>query len=199
MKHINNFGIFSVEFEILNINNKILEKRGIDFYDYKNNGVLQKKQLSNIQRDKLKSIKLKVNNYLSKINNFMGVYTNNQGQIIKRYYKIEYDDHWLRKFLRKDIEDPNGDKNIKEPDAYEGINLIYNNRNKLTEYIFNKIIQNDFKVLVKATNKEGYELIFILKKEYKILFISQIKGIGHNFKAFNPNKRPINRIIKLKP
>jgi len=86
---------------------------------------------------------------------------------------------------------------------YEGINLIYNNKNTITKYIHNKVIKNDFRVLAKSTNSEGYELIFEIKnthkKKFKITFITQMKGVSHNYNYNNPNKNPINKIIKLNP
>jgi len=128
---------------------------------------------------------------------------NDQDQLIKREFNITYKDHWIRKFLRQDIEDPDKVNNIINPELYEGIDIIYNNRDKLTEYVFNKVLQNYYTVLVRSRTKEGYELIFILsslsKRRYNIYFKTQMKGLGHNYNYNNPRKDPIDKIIKLYP
>lgn len=193
----------SIKFEIIGYkyNESLLENNS--YYEYKENRVPKRVFLDHTQKQKLRNLKNQVDSHLLDINNFEGNCTNNQGHLVKRFFEIKYTNHWLLRFLRKDIEDPIGVKNIKEPGVYEGIDLIHNNKDKLTEYINNQILRNNFRVLVKATNREGYELIFDLeksreiKKGYIINFITQMKGLGHNYKFYNPSRTPINRIIKL--
>jgi len=214
MKYLELFERFNSEitFEILDYNYNdynddiILEKRYSDplsFYDQTINGKVEKTDLNSKQIDRLRTIKRLVDIRLSDINDIEGNYINNLNQPIKRYFNITYDNHWVRKFLRQDIEDPYKSKKIVNPGTYEAIDLMYNNRDKLTEYVFNKILKDHFKVLARATNKEGYELIFIIKsltkKSYNIYFKTQMKGLGHNYKYYNPRKDPIDRIIKLHP
>jgi hypothetical protein len=204
MKFLENFNSFGITFEILDYNYNIpLFENNFNLYSYKDKGRKINIPLNQEQKNKLKNIKKSVDSRLKDINPFIGIYRTENEQIIRRKFEITYNDHWILRFLRKDIEDPSGELGIKEPGVYEGIDLIYDNINTLTGYIFNKILQNNFRVLVKATNREGYELIFDLekdrleKKKYRIYFVTQMKGIGHSYKPYNPSEKPINRTIKL--
>jgi hypothetical protein len=204
MKYIEKFENFQKEnitFEIIDYNvdlESINEKFNYGKYEYDNfdNKGKHITQLTYSQISKLNNIESELNDYLNNINNFEGVYIHNNGAKIKKTFNIILTKHYIEKFLRKDIEDPMGKKGFINPEPHEGIDLIYNNKDILTKYLFSGILVDQDNVLVIMKSSSGYKLIMIIEednnKKYNLIFKTQMKGRV----TFSKNK---SKIIKLSP
>lgn len=183
--------------EILNINDfnyLIKEDFGWKYSFYiKDNK--QKLEIDDKSRFDLFNIERELEKYLNLINPFAGNFTNFNNQIIMYRYEINITEHYITKFLRKKYEDLDGTRGIITPDLYEGINLIYKNKNTLTKYINTNVLKTDDKVLIRIKDNSKYSVIFYLnrirKNEYNLLLVTQMKGV--DFAGFN------GKIIKLHP
>jgi hypothetical protein len=110
--------------------------------------------------------------------------------IIKSCNKIfdfELTNHWLRRLFRADEPEYQlggkfSHKNISNPGKKEGIDLFFDNKNKINEFIDNVASWNPmtekFILLTNTTNM--YQVIISIRKEkksnYLAKFITQIKG-----------------------
>jgi hypothetical protein len=138
-------------------------------YEDKNKQVIVPKYIKNL-----------VDRKLNQINNggdgFIG--TTPDGKNIRMI--LEVTKHYMSRLFR--IEDPkNTSVDVVNPDTFEGINLIYNNRNYLAKLISEKRIPTGMEILIKTKDDSQYSLIFEANqnfnpKGYKITLISQIKG-----------------------
>jgi len=205
MKYIEKFENFQKEnitFEIIDYNidlESINEKFNYGKYEYDNfdNKGKHITQLTHSQISKLNNIESKLNDYLNNINNFKGISTLKNGKKVVKEFYIRVTKHYIEKFLRKDIEDPDGKKGFQNPDIYEGIDFIYNNRNILTNYLSNGILKDKDNVLVIMKSKSGYKLIMVIEEKIngliELIFKTQMKGL----KTFSKQKS--DKIIKLFP
>jgi hypothetical protein len=100
-------------------------------------------------------------------------------------FDFKLTNHWLQRLFRKDEPEykPGGrwsHKNIINPTKKEGINLFFNSKEKINDYIDNakNWSPNESKFILLSQN--NYQLIIALKKEkkgdYTAEFITQIKG-----------------------
>lgn len=135
-------------------------------------------------------IKNLIDKKLNEINNngngFIG--TTPDGKNIRMI--LEVTKHYMSRLFR--VEDPkNINPNVVNPGIFEGINLIYNNRNYLAKLLSEKRIPTGMEIQIKTKDDSQYSLIFEANqnfnpKGYKVNLISQIKGA--NFYRHLTNK-----------
>lgn len=183
--------------EILNINDLqylVNEEWGWKYSFYSKDNK-EKLEISDENRVKLFNIERELEKYLNEINPFKGKFINNHDQIINYEYDINITEHYITKFIRKEYEDKDGTRGIINPDLYDGINLVFKNKNALTRFINTNAIKDNEKTLIKILDNSKYSVIFYLdkieKRKYDIVLISQMKGM--QFYGFN------GKIVKLHP
>jgi hypothetical protein len=125
-------------------------------------------------------IKNLVDRKLNEINNngsgFIG--TTQDGKNVRMV--LEVTKHYMSRLFR--VEDPkNTNPDVVNPGVFEGINLIYNNRNYLAKLLVEKRIPTGMEILIKTKDDSQYSLIIDTNqiynpKGYKVTLISQIKG-----------------------
>ena len=163
------------------------EEFNYEFYN-KNKGIKIPDEYKNI----LKNIEITVEDYLSKINPFKGIYFNDKSKQTRLIdFKILTTEHWYTKFFRKVFED---DRYVN-PELHEGIDIIHDNINELTRMIDVGLILNKYRVLMKSKNSYSEIVIFerINSKTYNIILQTQMKG--KNYQVNND----VNRIANLPP
>lgn len=102
-----------------------------------------------------------------------------------KVFKFELSIHWLRRLFRKDeseykINGRYGDKKIENPSKTEGIDLFFDSKNKINDFIDNASDWSHHERKYILLTKNNYQNILALKKEkkghYLVEFITQIKG-----------------------
>jgi len=179
-------------------NNKI--KRNSEFKVYKrysNTQYEERLPINSEYRTQFIKLENKLREMINGIGEFDGYYRVRNRKI---RYTMESTEHWINKYHRKEFDDPFNETMMVNPRIDEGINLIYSNRDMITKYMdnnkfkYNSMTDNNGKVIsqlfpnnimVKIKDKiNGYSMIFaikyIKKNKYKILLISQIKGVSYN-------------------
>jgi hypothetical protein len=140
-------------------------------------------------KEKFKILENKINNYLYEVNPFMGEYENRMIE-----FNINSTEHWITKFHRKEFEDPQGNRDMINPNLQEGINLIVNNSNLLAKYLVSGYIKHNDYVIIRTKDLSRYNEITYFDKiksnRYDIKLITQMKG------DFRFDK---GKIIKLHP
>jgi len=111
----------------------------------------------------------------------------------KKNLTVELTTHWIQRLFRSDEPDYKSGKykdiNIKNPSKTEGIDLLFNSKNKINDFIDNSVnwvspqekyvmlSQGDYSTILSITKE--------LNKTYTIKFITQIKGTKfHNTPEF---------------
>lgn len=104
-----------------------------------------------------------------------------------KVFNFELTNHWLRRLFRKNEPEykKNGKfegKSIENPNKTEGIDLFFDSKNKINDFIDNSrgwsSMAEKFILLTNKTNM--YQVIISIRKEkkynYLVKFITQIKG-----------------------
>jgi hypothetical protein len=136
-------------------------------------------QIDRIYREKLNKVEDSVEDYLANVNPMTVEILNKNNQKQRINLEIKTTEHWYEKFFRKDFEDPANIERIVNPDIYEGVKLIYNNRNLIGQYVINGVIKNGNTVLIKTKDMSNYKEITKFEKSsngYIIHLLSQMKG-----------------------
>ena len=134
---------------------------------------------------------------LKRINPFTGSFIDKRtGKNRVVNFIISASSHFIeRKFRLSEPEYQEGGKlynpKIVEPDYLEGINLIYDNRDKIAEQILTGRIKDGD--LVKITSADGSNYHMIVKfnshysdmENFEIILITQIKGVDLLSRRFN--------------
>jgi hypothetical protein len=125
---------------------------------------------------------------LKKINPFQGNFTNKRtGKSQSVNFKISPTIHYIeRKFRLSDPEYKEGGRlynpKIVDPDYLEGIDLIYNNRDKLAEQIMIGRIKDGDLVEITAADGSNYHMFVKFEnhyadmKDFELILVTQIKG-----------------------
>jgi hypothetical protein len=144
--------------------------------------------------EKIKLARKNIIQRLKNINPFLGEFLDrktNEKKYIK--FRIFFTDHFIERLFRKDDPKYSQRKNIVNPGSFEGIDILYFNRDRLAEEIIAKRIKNND--VVKVTDKNGnhFQMLvaFKMDKDENVIqsvglkLINQIKGEGTNFFDFN--------------
>jgi len=143
------------------------------------------------------NIKSEVENYLNVINKTnQGFYAkainSNTNTEVKKKFFIEPTKHYLQRLFRTKEPDykPGGDNynpNIVDPETFEGIDLVYDAKDKLLRYHFSNQPKSHIlgkNILIRTyVNKKPMSVILkvienvFLKKSYTLVLKTQIKGI----------------------
>ena len=127
---------------------------------------------------------LKLRKYLENINPFEGHYFLSKQETILTYnFRISTTERFITKFLREKYENPVGKYRNYNPQLLEGVQLVYNNRNNLTDIIFNKRTK-DGRVMLTTKDSSMYTVIVGINQRnvkgykhfYELTLISQLKG-----------------------
>ncbi len=166
-----------------------------NFYYYNRKGKPSIK-INNDYREKFKNLEEKIENYLDEINPIrVNIILDNKLRDVN--FEIKTTEHWYEKFFRKEFEDLEGTRKYINPDIYEGIKLIYNNRVLLSRYLVDGTIKDDNYVLIKTKDFSMYSQVVRVKKiskdNFYINLITQIKGVPFH------TKKEVDRTIKLHP
>jgi len=171
--------------ESLNGRNYSYKTYEYDEYNYKGK---QQYVLNNNEISILNDYEDKTRDYLRKLNKFKGEYKNRNNQNVIINYELSYSQHYIEKYLRKDVEDPDGTIGFLNPKLHEGIDFIYNNINYITNYIQHGLYKDNYRVLIIISNSYGYEVIIGIniknKNEVNLSLITQMKGT----KSYNKKK-----------
>jgi len=164
--------------EILNdidLSEFVNEEFGFKYYYYSDN---TRKKLEQEHYDKLIHIEDSVKKYIIDLYPLNGKCSFRNKEITLNYL-LEPTEHWFCKFFRKNYEDSDGKKNYSNPSIYEGVNIIKNNINYITEKILDGTIKTEDKVLIKTKDSSKYTLLIFIQElntYYNIKLISQMKG-----------------------
>jgi hypothetical protein len=158
--------------------------------------------VGNLINEDINSVDLNIANEvisrkLKRINPFQGSFIDKKtGKNRVVNFIISASPHFIeRKFRLSEPEYQKGgklyDPKIVEPDYLEGINLIYENRDKIAERILNGTIKDGD--LVKVTSADGSNYHMIVKfnshysdmENFEIILITQIKGVDLLSRRFN--------------
>jgi hypothetical protein len=102
-------------------------------------------------------------------------------------------DHWIQRLFRADEPEYKigkyKDIKIKNPSKTEGIDLLFNSKNKINDFIDNSVnwvsSQEKYVMLSQGDYSTILSIIKELNKTYTIKFITQIKGTKfHNTPEF---------------
>lgn len=180
IKTFENYQLYSQEdnitLEMVDINDFINEEFNLKFY------LKQDKPMPFFPGDleKFNEFERRIKDYLSEINPFVGIFINKANHTIKHSYTITPSEHYITKIYRKKYEDPDGFLGYTVPDIFEGIDLLYKNKNTITKYLSIDLIQNDHFVLAKSKAPGIFSVLFVPKKKgkntYDLTLISQMKG-----------------------
>lgn len=109
-----------------------------------------------------------------------------------RVFEFELSKHWMQRLFRTKETDYNEggnnfNKKIKDPELYEGIDLFFNEKNKIMTFVSNALNRNwgmneeKYIILSKGSGDDiYYELIALVRRTKQIIkveFITQIKGV----------------------
>ena len=111
----------------------------------------------------------------------------------KKNFTVEVTNHWIQRLFRTDEPEYRSGKykdiKVKNPNKTEGIDLLFNSKSKINDFIDNSInwvspqekyvmlSQGDYSTILSITKE--------LNKTYTIKFITQIKGTKfHNTPEF---------------
>jgi len=128
-----------------------------------------------------------VNQYKNKLNNydqgFIGV--TKQKQSIRMLIEPTY--HYMQRLFRA-VDPANKNPNVINPYPFEGMNLIYNNRDKMAGLIASGRFRNNDEVLITTVDGSQYSVIIttnsVRKNLYKIILLAQIKGDSFSDREF---------------
>ena len=183
---------YNVDYDMINENYNY-DTYKIDHYDNKGVEIVT---LSPNQILKLNNLESKNRNLLNNLNNFKGKTTLRNGKKVVKEFYIHITKHYIEKLIRKDVEDSDGKKGFENPETFEGVNLIYNNRDVITNYLSTGILEDKDNVLVLMKSKSGYKVIMIIDdrlNNYRLILKTQMKGLR------NYSKIKSDKIIKLYP
>jgi hypothetical protein len=102
----------------------------------------------------------------------------------KKNFTVEVTNHWIQRLFRSGEPDYKSGKykdiNIKNPSKTEGINLLFNSKNKINDFIDNSVNWVFPEEKYVLLSQGDYSTILVIKKElkgiYNIKLITQIKG-----------------------
>lgn len=150
-------------------------------------------------RESFKALLQKVNPFEGK---FVDKYT---GKEVIITYIIEPSDHFINRLYRTrdpkyKMGGPNYDPKIVNPSVSEGINLLFDNADKITEQISIGRIKDGDTVEISSKGTSNYQMIVKFDKQYgkkpvyKLHLTTQIKGVRffdkkHQYKLGLPTYR----------
>ena len=138
---------------------------------------------------------------LRRINPFIGNFTDKRTEKDKSVeFIINPKPHYIKRTFR--LSDPEYnetgkryDPNISNPSPLEGIDLIYNNRDKLAEQILIGRIKDGDIIEISSADGSNYHMIVRFDIEYnkppryQLTLITQIKGVEFYGKKYNSKLR----------
>jgi hypothetical protein len=102
----------------------------------------------------------------------------------KKNFSIQVTDHWIQRLFRVNEPDYKSGKykdiKIKNPSKTEGIDLLFNSKNKINDFIDNSVSWSQPEKKYILLRQGDYSTILLISKEskgtYNIMLITQIKG-----------------------
>ena len=111
----------------------------------------------------------------------------------KKNFTVDLTTHWIQRLFRTDEPEYRSGKykdiNVKNPSKTEGIDLLFNSKNKINDFIDNSSnwspLQDKYVMLSQGDYSTILSITKELNKTYNIKFITQIKGTKfHNTPEF---------------
>ena len=138
---------------------------------------------------------------LNRINPFVGNFTDKRtGKERNVEFKIIPSKHFIKRLFRTSepeysVGGNHYDPKISNPDPLEGIELIYNNRDKLAEQILIGRIKDKDVVEITSADGSNYHMIvnfdenFSDSSKYTLYLVTQIKGVDFYDKKYQKKLR----------
>lgn len=165
-----------------------------------------------------RGVESELQNYVSELNDgnkgFVGYAVDPKtNESRKKAFKLKLTYHYLQRLYRTEESEyrPDGGKyyNVKivNPGRYEGINLIYNNRDKIAQLHFSNIPDShliDKKILFRTMTTQGpfsvlasFEKSSEFKNGYEIILLTQLKGVEFAYSSLGGKSVKINKRVTI--